>query len=212
MSRRPAEPDSGPEPIPAQVPVHEGLVDVGGASLWYWDTGGTGPAIVLSHAGSGSGLNWPYQQPVFAKAGYRVIGYSRRGAAGSSPLDPADPGVASADLRILADALGLGRFHLLGIAGGGITALDFAVSYPDRLRGLVIACSIFSVQDNDFLATVTRLRPPEFEALPVEVKELSPAYRATNPGGVAAWLELHEKATVPGSSGRQGSANQVNFL
>jgi pimeloyl-ACP methyl ester carboxylesterase len=206
-----AERDSGPVPIPPQMPMREGTVDVGGATLWYWDTGGTGPTVVLAHPASGSGLNWPYQQPVFAKAGYRVIGYSRRGAYGSSPLDPASPGIASEDLRILVDKLGLARFHLIGIAAGGFTALDFAVSYPDRLRKLVIACSILSLQEPEFVAIVSSLRPPEFDTLPIELKELSPAYRASNPDGVTAWLELHDKATVPGSSGRQGTANQITW-
>jgi pimeloyl-ACP methyl ester carboxylesterase len=206
-----AEKNSGPVPVPRQVPAREGTVDVGGATLWYWDTGGTGPTVVLTHPSSGSGLNWPYQQPVFAKAGYRVVGYSRRGAYGSSPLDPADPGIASEDLRIFADKLGLGRFHLIGVAAGGFTALDFAVSYPDRLRKLVIACSILSLQEPEFVETVSSLRPAEFDALPIEFKELSPAYRASNPDGVAAWLELRDKATVPGSSGRQGMANQITW-
>src|SRR5262245_48183877 len=65
--------------IPEQVPVTEGIADLGNVKLWYWDTGGAGEVIVLLHPGSGSGEFYPYQQPVFAKAGYRVISYSRRG-------------------------------------------------------------------------------------------------------------------------------------
>lgn len=194
------------------APVTEGLIDVGGANLWYWDTGGRGPAIVLAHASSGSGLNWPYQQPVFARAGFRVIGYSRRGFYGSSPVAAANPGNAVEDLRILADTLGLGRFHLLGIAAGGITVLDFALSYPDRLRSLTVACSVFAgVQEPDLTATVEGLRPSGFDSLPVEFRELSPGYRATNPDGVAAWLALSAKARVAGSTGRQDIVNQASW-
>ena len=47
--------------------------------LWYWDTGGPGEVVVFLHPGSGSAEFFAYQQPVFAKAGYRVISYSRRG-------------------------------------------------------------------------------------------------------------------------------------
>jgi pimeloyl-ACP methyl ester carboxylesterase len=201
-----------PATAAASPSTTEGLIDVGGANLWYWDTGGHGPAIVLAHASSGSGLNWPYQQPVFAKAGYRVIGYSRRGFYGSSLVDAANPGNAVDDLRILADTLGLGRFHLLGIAAGGITVLDFALSYPDRLRSLTIASSVFGgVREPDFIETVEGLRPTGFDSLPVEFRELSPGYRATNPDGVAAWLALAAKARVAGSTGRQDLVNQPSW-
>jgi len=36
-----------------------------------------------------------------------------------------------------------------------------------------------------------RLRPsPEFNALPTEVRELGPSYRAANPEGTKRWMEL----------------------
>ena len=77
---------------PAQAPVAEGRLDVGGACTWYWDTGGDGEAVVLVHPYSGSALNWGYQQPALAAAGYRVIGYSRRGHFGSDAGTGNDPG------------------------------------------------------------------------------------------------------------------------
>jgi pimeloyl-ACP methyl ester carboxylesterase len=39
-----------------------------------------------------------------------------------------------------------------------------------------------------------RLRPKFFAGLPHEFQELSPSYRAGNPEGVAAWLELQHQA------------------
>src|SRR6202050_2473461 len=84
-----------PVPLPAQVPAKEGLAPLTDTHLWYWDTGGDGAPVVLLHPASGSGLIWGYQQPVLAKAGYRVIAYSRRAYYGSHPLPKARPGVAS---------------------------------------------------------------------------------------------------------------------
>src|SRR5438132_460475 len=118
-----------PIPIPPQVPANEGVAVVPDTRLWYWDTGGTGQPIVLMHPATGSGLIWGYQQPVFAKAGYRVIGYSRRGYINSAPFDRNNAGIGSEDLRALADHLGLGRFHLVASAAGGSIASDFAFSY-----------------------------------------------------------------------------------
>src|SRR5689334_12789341 len=71
-----------PIPMPAQVPAKEGVAPVAGTHLAYWDTGGNGPAIVLLHPATGTARIWSYQQPVLAKAGFRVIAYSRRGYAG----------------------------------------------------------------------------------------------------------------------------------
>jgi predicted alpha/beta hydrolase len=75
-----------PIPLPAQVPVKEGIAAVSGTHLSYWDTGGNSPAIVLLHPATGSARIWSYQQPVFARAGYRVIAHSRRGYAQSDPV------------------------------------------------------------------------------------------------------------------------------
>ena len=82
---RPAADPYKPVPIPAQVAAKEGLAQLADTRLFYWDTGGDGQPIVLMHPASGSALIWGYQQPVFAKAGYRVIAYSRRGHNGSDP-------------------------------------------------------------------------------------------------------------------------------
>jgi pimeloyl-ACP methyl ester carboxylesterase len=96
-------------PPPEQAPVLTGLADVPGGRLFWWDTGGDGEAIVFQHPATGSAYMWLYQQPVFAKAGYRVIGWSRRGHRGSDPVDPSAPGSASTDLAYLLDALGIDR-------------------------------------------------------------------------------------------------------
>lgn len=86
----PARDPLKPEPVPEQVPVTEGFVEVPGGRLWYWDTGGTGSPVVLLHPGTGSALAWPYQQPVLARGGHRVVAYSRRGHYRSSPATPED--------------------------------------------------------------------------------------------------------------------------
>ena len=80
------------------------------------------------------------------------------------------------------DHLRVDRFHIVGTAAGGIVALDFAVSFPQRLRSLVLANSIGGVQDPEYLELGNRLRPaPQFNALPPEFRELGPSYRAANP-------------------------------
>lgn len=203
----------GREPIPRQVPVKEGKVDVGEADLYYWDTGGRGPAVVLLHPFTGSALSWPYQQPVLARAGYRVIAYSRRGHYGSSPLDPGNLGIGSDDLRLVADHLEVERFHAVGIAAGAITALDFAVSHPRRVASMTIGCSTFGIREPSFVQLLNSLRPTQFTTMPMEFQELSGAFRATAPDGVAAWLDMQARSRLSSDPAppRQGLANTTTF-
>lgn len=175
----------------------EAHVDVGdGVRLWVWDTGGDGPAIVLLHASAGSGECWDQQWPVFAEAGYRVIGYSRRGHFGSDEGDVAATTPASTDLLRLVDALALDRFHLIGTAAGGMVATDFAVSHPQRLLSFVISSSIVGLVDDDYQAMLQRLLPPQFEQLPHDFRELGPSYRAQCPEGLARWNAMLARSGV----------------
>lgn len=148
--------------------------------------------VVFLHASSGNSRMWVYQEPFFTAAGYRFIAYDRKGR-----------GAAADELELVAQQLKLERFHLVGTAAGGIAATDFALSFPQRLRSLVIANSIVGVQDEDYLALMKRLRPsPQFDALPVEVRELGPCYRAANEEGTRQWKALSGHTPTPKTRNR----------
>src|SRR6266436_7262290 len=136
-----------PIPIPAQVPAKDGVAQIPDTRLWYWDTGGQGVPIVLLHPATGSALIWGYQQPVLAKAGYRVIAYSRRGYYNSAPSSRDKPGIGSEDLHHLVEFLRLTKFHLVASAAGGSIASDYAFSHQDRLLSLTISSNSFGVRD-----------------------------------------------------------------
>ena len=181
-------------PVPAQAPVREGIAQLADTRLWFWDTGGTGEPIVLLHPASGSGLIWGYQQPVFAKAGYRVISYSRRGYHGSAPSDRAKPGTGSEDLHQLVEFLGLDKFHIVASAAGGSIASDYAFSHPDRLLSLTVSSNQLGVADGDIPGAGARIRPKIWEEIPIEIREVGPSYRAANPEGYRLWVELERKS------------------
>jgi pimeloyl-ACP methyl ester carboxylesterase len=159
---------------------------------------GTGTPVVFLHAGSGHSRMWQHQITAFTAAGYRFIAYDRRAE-----------GNAADDLEALATQLALDRFHLVGTAAGGIVAVDYALSFAHRLRSLVIANSIVGVQDEEYLEMSRRLRPsPQFDALPAEVRELGPSYRAANPQGARRWTELaHHGAPAA----QQAKRNRITF-
>jgi len=181
-------------PLPAQVPMTEAVADLGNVKLWYWDTNGPGEAIVLLHPGSGSAEVYPYQQPAFARAGYRVISYSRRGHRRSDPGADGATCFAADDLLNLMKYLEVDRFHLVGNALGGYVALDLALSHPERVASLVLACSMMGIIEDEYVCALQFLRGKAFDDLPAEVKELGPSYRAANPAGVAEWKRRHERA------------------
>ena len=198
-SATPSLPDGDPikgltTPSPLQAPMVEGVADLGNTKLWYWDTGGPGTAVVLLHPGSGSGEFFPYQQPAFATAGYRVISYSRRGQYRSEPGTDADTYFAADDLLNLMRHLKVEKFHIVGNALGGYIGLDVAISHPERVLSLVLACSMMGISEPEYTRTLQSLRPKAFGDLPAEVKELGPSYRAANPSGVAEWKKLHERS------------------
>lgn len=195
---QPLAPQLGYSAPPEQYPAREGVAELpNGARLWYWDTGGSGEPIILMHAYTGSALAWQYQQPALAEAGYRVIAYSRRGHNGSSLYDPNDPGTGIGDLLAFADHLELGRFHLVGTAGGSFFALDFACSHSDRLLSLCITSAYGGIRDEDYAAKIDFLLPPNFYDLPADFREVGPSYRAENPEGTAQWLALEHLAKAP---------------
>ena len=194
--------------VPAQAPAKEALAPVDDTHLWYWDTGGQGEPVVLLHPASGSGLIWLYQQPVFAKAGYRVIGYSRRSYNGSDPLAKERPGTGSGDLDVLTASLGVSKFHVVASAAGGTIATDYALSHPDRLLSLTVADNSAGVRDGEIAQAAENIRIKGFDDMPVEFRELGPSYRAANPEGAKLWSDLAHKA-VTGGDFRQRVANEI---
>jgi pimeloyl-ACP methyl ester carboxylesterase len=184
-------------------------VELPGVDLWYQDSGGSGVPVLFMHAASGTAESWVYQLPAFTAAGYRCISYDRRGWGRSQPkLTEEQPGYVSDDLHGLAVHLGLDRFHLVATAAGGIGALDYALTHPERVRSLVVADSIGGVQDPAYLEVQQRLRPPEIQALPVELRELSAGYRGTNPEGTQRWLAIERASHPQGRERRQQPTRQ----
>src|SRR5215472_2917359 len=78
--------------------------------------------------------------PLFAAAaehGMRWVSYDRPGYGGSSPVPDRDVASGAADVAVIADALGLDRFAVLGQSGGGPYALACAALLPHRVIGAV---------------------------------------------------------------------------
>ena len=198
---------------PMSAQVHEGYASVPGARLFYIDTGGSGVPVVFLHPATGSVRVWEYQIPAFTAAGYRVIAFDRRGW-GRTVVDPQgpQPGTAAEDLLALLDSLGIQRAHIVGSAAGGFVAFDFALSFPQRLRSLIVANSVGGLQDPEFLEIGRRIRPSQFDALPPEVREVGPSYRAAHREGTQRWVDLEKISRPEGPRApAQPMRNRITF-
>src|SRR5262249_57104732 len=131
-------------------------------------SGGNGVPVILLHANTGNADSWQYNIAGFVETGYRVITFDRRGWGRSrpNPNTGAQPGTIADDLHALVEHLGLDRFHLVGVAGGGFAADDYVLWHPERLRSFVVAASGGALADGEFSQLRPKTTPPRVRALP----------------------------------------------
>ena len=174
-----------------------------GARIWYVDTGGAGDVVVLLHANTGTVWAWEQQITAFHAAGLRVIAFDRRGW-GHSLIEPdtgPQPGTIAEDLDALMSYLGIDRFHLVGIAGGGFAALDYAAWRPEKLRKLVVCASNGQFNEPEMQALSAHIAIPGLTGVPAlrSFLEVGVAYRAENPEGWAHFQAMEHQAQQVGA-------------
>lgn len=107
----------------------------------HFEVAGEGPAIVFAHGLGGNHLSWWQTAPAFA-ASHRVVVFSHRGFAPSTaPGGLPDPTLYAGDLVGLLDHLGIPRAVIVGQSMGGWTCVETALAAPDRVAGLLMACT-----------------------------------------------------------------------
>jgi len=179
--------------------MHGGTyLNLPGVRLWYVDSGGEGIPLVLLHANTGTCEAWRNQIDFFSLEGFRVIAFDRRGWGKSlaDPLTGVQPSSVAQDLDALADHLQLSPFYLLGIAGGGFAALDFAAWRPECLRGLVISASNGQFNEPEMQAFCDRISIPGLTGNH-ELRrflEVGVSYRAEDPKGFERFVTIEHSA------------------
>jgi len=107
-----------------------------GAEIFVKDTGGSGRAIVLTHAWPLNADVWDYQAAALSKAGFRVVTYDRRGFGRSSqPASGYDFDTFADDLATVIAETGVRDAMLVGYSMGG----GEVVRYFSRHQGRNVA-------------------------------------------------------------------------
>ncbi len=106
---------------------------------------GSGPAILILHGWGGSSDSWMIVQEILANQGYRVIVPDFPGF-GKSKTPPEPWGIKDySDFvdEFIKKTCGeiVEPFFLLGHSFGGRIAIKFAVSYPERIKSLILCDS-----------------------------------------------------------------------
>ncbi|MCA0276850.1 MAG: alpha/beta hydrolase [Proteobacteria bacterium] len=102
---------------------------------------GKGELVVFMHGIGGNRRNWRDNLPVFGEH-FRAVAWDARGYGDSDDYeaslrfrDFAD------DLARVLDHFGEERAHIIGLSMGGRIAMDFAHSYPHRLRTITLCAT-----------------------------------------------------------------------
>lgn len=142
--------------------------------------------LVILHGLLGASGNWhTLARSVFSER-RDVYALDQRNHGRSPHADAFDYAVLADDLLAFLDERGLERVHVLGHSMGGKTAMQFALTYPDRVDGLVIVDIAPKAYDD--------LHAPVFDAL----RSLDLA-RVTS----RADAEAHLAKTLPDAGVRQ---------
>src|SRR5436309_3605557 len=106
-----------------------------------WEEQGSGPPLLLI-MGLGYTLDmWYRQLPALAER-RRVLVFDNRGVGESDvPDGPYTMAQMAGDALAVLDDARVDRCHVLGASLGGAVAQELVLSYPDRVRSLVLACT-----------------------------------------------------------------------
>jgi proline iminopeptidase len=133
----------------ATVTLSEGYSDVGPGRVWY-ELAGEGTPLLLLHGGPGASSDYLKPLMVLAQEGYQVVRYDQLGSYHSDKPDDASLWEATRfvdELETVRRTLGFDTMHLLGQSWGSFLALDYALRFPQHLRGLILASGAASTAE-----------------------------------------------------------------
>ena len=113
------------------------FADVNGQHIFFEDSGGSGPAVILSH-----GFLMDHQmfaaQVAALRDEFRCIAWDERGFGAMDASGPFTFWDSADDALALLSHVGVERAFFVGMSQGGFLSLRAALRAPDRVRGLAL--------------------------------------------------------------------------
>jgi pimeloyl-ACP methyl ester carboxylesterase len=166
---------------------------VNGIQISYAESGGAGPAVVLSHGYLMDQTMFDAQVAALAPE-FRVITWDERGHGGTSATGPFSYWDSARDVLALLDHLGIEQAVLGGMSQGGFLSLRAALLAPQRVRGLILIDSQAGTEDEASRAGFEQLHQTWLDRGPGPVQEIVAAI-ILGPGQWdgwhAKWAELY---------------------
>jgi len=168
--------------------------DVNGQRLYFEDSGGAGPAVILSHG-------FLMDRDMFApqvealSPEFRVITWDERGFGDTEFDGQAFTYWDSArDCLGLLDHLGVDRAVVGGMSQGGFLSLRAALLAPARVRALVLIDTQSGVEDEVRLPLYRQMQQTWLEVGPVDqLTEAIAALIIGDPAASAPWIEKWQR-------------------
>jgi len=155
-----------------------GMLRVSELHQIYWEESGSpkGLPVIALHGGPGGGSS-PEMRRFFDPSDYRVVLFDQRGCGRSTPhseLDENDTWALIEDMEKLRVELGIERWVVFGGSWGSTLALAYAVTYPERVIGLILR-GIFLVTEAEiqwfYQSGASRLFPDSYERYVAPIPE-----------------------------------------
>jgi pimeloyl-ACP methyl ester carboxylesterase len=166
--------------------------DVNGNRIYFEDTGGDGPPVILAH-GFLMDADMFEHQVAALRDHYRVITWDERGF-GRTEYDgePFTYWDSAADCLGLLDHLGIDRAVVGGMSQGGFLSLRVALTAPERVRALILLDTQAGTEDPEVVPGYESMRDTWMAVGPVD--ELAEAIAGliisdpdVNPVWIAKW-------------------------
>ncbi len=144
---------------------------INGTEISYYDSGGAGPAVVLSHGYLMDHTMFDAQVQALSPE-YRVITWDERGHGPTTAPGPFSYWDSARDALGLLDHLEVERAVLGGMSQGGFISLRAALLAPDRVRGLILIDTQAGLEDPASVPGYEQMHQVWLESGPGPVQEL----------------------------------------
>jgi pimeloyl-ACP methyl ester carboxylesterase len=127
----------------------------------YYEIYGEGEPLLLLHGNGGSIENFFLQIPEFSKY-FKVLAIDSRAQGRSSDSDKEiSYALMASDMAELIDKLNLGIVNVVGWSDGGITGIELAYKYPEKVKKLVTIGANYSNKNYDAHGKRVRMDPQD---------------------------------------------------